>query len=171
MMYLRILIIIFIFNIALFRFILPYFLIMIVASVLTGTIIFYIKKNENFHEAEIYSDKNPLEFRVALIFMLLFIAFSFITKYTIERFGSNGLDALSLVVGVTDIDPFLINLFQGKFLISSSVIGIVAFQAMISNNVVKMIYALALSGKGIKKTLTIGFLAIIIINIVLLYFI
>ena len=49
MMYLRILILIFIFNLALFRFIFPYFLIMIVVSVLTGTIIFYIKKNENIH--------------------------------------------------------------------------------------------------------------------------
>jgi uncharacterized membrane protein (DUF4010 family) len=171
MMYLRILILIFIFNLALFRFILPYFLIMIVVSVLTGTIIFYIKKNENVIEAELYSDKNPLEFRVALIFMALFIAFSFITKYTIERFGTNGLDALSLVVGVTDIDPFLINLFQGKFLVASSIISIVAFQAIISNNIIKLIYALFLSGRRIKKTLTIGFLVIIIINIVLLYFI
>ncbi len=171
MMYLRILIIIFIFNAALFKFILPYFLIMILASAITGTIIYYIKKNEDVIEAEIYSDKNPLEFRVALIFMVLFIAFSFITNYVIVRFGTNGLDALSLVVGVTDIDPFLINLFQGKFIISSSIMGIVAFQAMISNNVMKLLYAIFLSGKKIKKTLIIGFLVIILINILLLYFI
>ena len=171
MMYLRILILIFIFNIALFRYIFPFFLIMILASLLTGSIIFYFKKNENVIEAEIYTDKNPLEFRVALIFMVLFIAFSLITKFTIERFGSNGLDALSLVVGVTDIDPFLINLFQGKFILSSSIIGLVAFQAMISNNIIKLIYALFFSSKKIRLTLTLGFLAIIIINIVLLYFI
>lgn len=171
MMYLRILILIFIFNIALFKFIYPYFIILIIASFLTGTIIFYFKKNDKKIEQEMDHDKNPLEFRVALIFMVLYIAFSFITQYTLEKFGTNGLDTLSFAVGVTDIDPFLINLFQGKFLVSTSVIAIVTLQAMISNNIVKLFYALFFGGKPIKLLLSIGFIVIILINITILFFI
>ena len=85
-MYLRILILIFIFNISLFLFVYVYFIIMIVASVLAGTIIFYFRKKENYLETEIYHDKNPLEFRVALIFMVLYIAFNLINKYTMQKF-------------------------------------------------------------------------------------
>jgi uncharacterized membrane protein (DUF4010 family) len=171
MMYLRILILIFIFNLSLFKFIYPYFIILIIVSFLIGALIYFYKKNDKILVQEIENDKNPLEFRVALIFMVLYIAFSFITQYTIEKFGTNGLDVLSFAVGVTDIDPFLINLFQGKFLVSTSIIAIVTLQAMISNNIIKLFYALFLSNKSLKPLLSIGFLAIIIINIIILFFI
>ncbi len=171
MMYLRILILIFIFSYPLFIYVFPYFLLLIIISLLAGALILNYKKNENYIETEIYKDKNPLEFRIALIFTVLYIAFSYITQYTLENYGAKGLNHLSLIVGFTDIDPFLINLFQGKFIVSTSIIANATFGAMVSNNILKLIYALVLSGKGLKKMLIFGFLIIIAINILILFLI
>jgi uncharacterized membrane protein (DUF4010 family) len=171
MMYLRILILIFIFNKQLFLYIYPYFLMLIIISVLAGLVILYYNKNDTIIETEVFNDKNPLEFRIAIIFTILYIAFSFITQYTLENYGTNGLNVLSLIVGVTDIDPFLINLFQGKFAVSTYVIALATFQAIISNNLIKLIYALSIGGKKLSKPLLAGFFCIILINIVILFFI
>ncbi|MEI6766326.1 MAG: DUF4010 domain-containing protein [Bacteroidota bacterium] len=169
MMYLRVLILILIFNMELFQLVLPYFLVMLVVSIATGIVIFYYKKKvDEVSEISLLRDKNPLEFKVALIFMLLFVGFTFLTYYTVQYFGTGGLNTLSIVVGVTDIDPFLINLFQGKYPVSLGVIAFASMQAIISNNVLKLIYGLAFSGKHIRKPLLAGFGVIIFINAALL---
>jgi uncharacterized membrane protein (DUF4010 family) len=167
MMYIRICIIMFIFNPELGFKLLPAFLVLIAVSAGVGLGVYFIKRKPA--EAEIPAtteDKNPLEFKVAIIFTLLFIVFTIVTYYTITYFGVNGLNVLSFIVGMTDIDPFLINLFQGGFNVSIDVIAIATLQAIISNNILKTIYAVVLSNKKIIKPLVIGFSIIIITNIV-----
>jgi uncharacterized membrane protein (DUF4010 family) len=73
---------------------------------------------------------------------------------------------LAFVVGVTDIDPFIINLFQGKLSIGTDVITIAVLNAITSNNILKLIYALTLSDKSIRKELIIGFGILIVAGIV-----
>ncbi len=165
MMYLRILIIMFIFNPELGYKLLPAFLTMILVSTLTGIgIFFFRKKTESTDVNKTTDDKNPLEFKVAIIFTLLYIVFTIITYYTIAYFGVKGLNLLSFIVGTTDIDPFLINLFQGGFSVSINVIAIATLQSIISNNILKTIYAVVLSNKKIIKPIIIGFAIIIITN-------
>ncbi len=172
MMYLRILIIIIIFNMSLFVRTLPFFIIMIILTSGIGIFMLYYKKqHDNTDNIEIINDKNPLEFKVAIIFTLLFIAFSFITYYTIKEFGTSGLHVLSVLVGITDINPFLINLFQGKYEITETIIALATFQAIISNNFFIMIYSVVLSNKRNRRKLLVGFGIIIVINILLLFFI
>ena len=172
MMYLRILIIIMIFNIQLFIRTLPFFIIMfIVTSAIGIFMLYYNKQHDNTDKIEIVNDKNPLEFKVAIIFTLLFIAFSFITYYTIKEFGTGGLNVLSIIVGVTDINPFLINLFQGKYEIAETIIALATFQAIISNIFFIMIYSISFSNKILRKKLMICFGIIIIVNVLLLLFI
>lgn len=169
MMYLRVLILILIFNMQLFTLVLPYFLILLAVSVVTGIVIFYYKKKvDEVAEISLLRDKNPLEFKVALIFMLLFVGFTFLTFYTVQYFGTGGLNTLSVIVGVTDIDPFLINLFQGKYPVSLGIIAFASMQAIISNNVLKLVYGLAFSGKHIRKPLLAGFGLIIFVNAIIL---
>ncbi|MEI6822491.1 MAG: DUF4010 domain-containing protein [Bacteroidota bacterium] len=172
MMYLRIFIIILIFNASLFSRTMPYFIIMFLITTGIGIFLMYTKKKDEAEDTtQIVNDKNPLEFKVALIFTLLFIAFSFITYYTIKNFGTGGLNVLSVLVGVTDIDPFLINLFQGKYEVAETIIALATFQAIISNNFLKMIYSISFSEKTIRKKMIISFGIIIVINILLLFFI
>lgn len=172
MMYLRILIIMFIFNMELGYKLLPAFLTLILISALTGIgIYFFHKVAGSTEENKTNNDKNPLEFKVAIIFTLLYIAFTIVTYYVITYFGVNGLNILSFVVGVTDIDPFLINLFQGGFDVSLGIIAAATLQAVISNNILKTIYAVILSNKKIAKPLLIGFAIIIITNTVFVLFI
>ncbi|HOY30839.1 MAG TPA: DUF4010 domain-containing protein [Bacteroidales bacterium] len=172
MMYLRIAVLMLIFNPVLFTNNLVYFLIMFVVTTATGVAVYYHQRKEEESAAiTTIKDKNPLEFKVALLFMVLFVAFSFLTYYAVTYFGSMGLNILSLVVGVTDIDPFLISVFQGRFNVDIDIISRVSFQAIISNNVLKLAYAMFFSGKHIRRPLLVCFSVIILVNIILLFFI
>lgn len=170
MMYLRVLILLFIFNAALFSILLLSFVILIVVSGLTALIVIRIDKNKQNDEEIVQNDRNPLEFKVALLFTMLYVAFTFVTWYAISNFGTDGLKALSLIVGVTDIDPFLINIFQGKYEVTLNILALASLQAVISNNVVKAIYAGFIAGKQVRKAIFIGFSIIIIVNIILVIF-
>jgi uncharacterized membrane protein (DUF4010 family) len=164
-MYLRVFIIMFIFNKLLALRLLPYFITMGIVSFLVGYIIYRLRDKSNVSENFISeSDKNPLEFKIAFIFTMLYIIFTFVTYYVINNFGNIGLNILSLIVGITDIDPFLINLFQGKYAISETLIALASMQAIIGNNIMKGIYAIMFANKKVKKITSLGFIAIILIN-------
>ncbi len=172
MMYLRIGILMMIFNIDLFKQNFVTFLIMFVLTILVGIgVYFYQHKQEEVTEENLMKDKNPLEFKVAMLFMVLFVAFTFVTYFAVKYFGNQGLNFLSIIVGVTDIDPFLITLFQGKHNVTIELISMATFQAIISNNVLKLIYALFFSGKHIRIPVAVAFAIIIVVNILLLFFI
>lgn len=166
MMYLRILLLIAIFNEHLFRMVYVYFLIMAFVSASIGAYFLFSDKKNRVKAEQLDNDTHPLEIKVALAFTILFIAFSFITYYAITTFGTTGLNVLSWIVGVTDIDPFLINLFQGKYAVPLALIGIASFQAIISNNIIKCIYAVTLGSHENRKTLILAFLSIIVINLI-----
>ncbi|MCK9611358.1 MAG: DUF4010 domain-containing protein [Bacteroidales bacterium] len=171
MMYLRIGILMLIFNMELFKHSIVYFLIMFVLTSLVGIVVYYYKhKKEEMSAITSIKDKNPLEFKVALLFMALFVAFSFITYYAVEFFGNDGLHYLSIIVGITDIDPFLISVFQGKLNMNVDLLTSITFQAIISNNVLKLCYSLVFAGKHIRLPVLISFLVVITANIFLLFF-
>ncbi len=172
MMYLRILILVLIFNQQLYNILLVPFIILFLMSAAAGGYI--TLRNRQFlvtDKVSIESDNNPLEFKVAIIFTILYVAFTFITHFTVEHYGKGGLNILSYIVGVTDIDPFLLNLFQGKYAVSLDTVAQATLQAIISNNIIKLLYALSLSAKNLKKSLLLGFGIIIITNLILLFFI
>lgn len=175
MMYAKILVLLGIFNMDLLKQYWYLFIVMIVVSALTA--IFFRKKrgkdarlNEEKILVEEEEEKNPLEFKVSLLFAVLFVAFTLVTHYALQYFGDSGLRILSIIVGVTDINPFIINLFQGHHNLESSLLILAAFQAIISNNVVKMFYGIFFSGKTITKELVKGFCVIVIVNILLIIF-
>jgi len=170
MMYLRILILIAIFSHPLFLRVWFYFVILFIVSAGTGLItLFYRNKSIRSFDHDLTEDKNPLEFKMALIFTALYVAFTFITFGVINHFGTLGLNILSYIVGLTDIDPFLINLFQGKYGVSLDIVAMATLQAIISNNVLKLIYGCFFGGRKTWKFLAAGFLVIIILNLLLVF--
>ncbi len=171
MMYLRIGLLMFIFNLQLAIYLLPIILTMTLFSAAAGLgIIYKTGIKNNIKKDDTVADKNPLEFKVAIIFTLLFIAFSFINYLVIDAFGVSGLNALSWIVGLVDIDPFLLNIFQGKYDVSLNVIALASMQAIISNNILKTVYAIFLAEKKLKKIITYSMSAIILLNGILVLF-
>ncbi|SDE43379.1 Uncharacterized membrane protein, DUF4010 family [Pricia antarctica] len=172
MMYVRILLLAFFFNWSIGLKLVPSFVILIVVSIVVAIYFEWFSKSRNSDKEIIVSANNytnPLEFRTALLFGALFIIFALVTGYVTKNFGENGIKVLSLVVGVTDIDPFIINLFQSKWDIGNSVITSAIIIATTSNNLLKMIYGIVLGNKSIRPALAIGFGILIIVGLLLAF--
>ena len=87
-----------------------------------------------------------MELTTAATFAALFVVISIATAWATQRFGSAGIYALAGIVGVSDIDPFVLNLAQGDAARISIAVGASAILiAASSNNVVKAVYAIAYS--------------------------
>jgi uncharacterized membrane protein (DUF4010 family) len=165
MMYLRILVLAFLFNPAIAKALLIPFLILFALCKVFSKISDHTEnplspapeENKNLPV-----NKNPLELKTATVFGLLFVFFALVTDYVMKTYGNSGITTMAYVVGITDIDPFLLNLLQHKTGISESTVALAIINATNSNNILKMIYALTLSSKLIIRKLTINFLILII---------
>ena len=171
MLYFRILVLLGIFNPQLLVRYWHLFVIMILTS--SAVAFFFYRKAKRIKDKSVTNavepeDKNPLEFKVALLFAALFVAFTLITYYAIQYFGDGGLRILSIIVGVTDINPFIINLFQSQYDITETTLILATFQAIISNLVVQMLYGGFFSGNRIFKQLLCGSSVICAVNIIML---
>lgn len=89
---------------------------------------------------------NPLQLTTALVFAVLMVVISMVTALVQEHLGRAGVYGLAAVVGVTDIDPFVLGIAQGgiaKLGLATAALAIVI--ATSSNNVLKAFYAIAFS--------------------------
>jgi uncharacterized membrane protein (DUF4010 family) len=93
------------------------------------------------------ASRNPLELGAAATFAVLFVLVSFLTAWATKQFGAAGIYALAAIVGVSDIDPFVLNLAQGGHadLTVSSIVAAILIAAS-SNNILKAFYAAAFAG-------------------------
>ena len=164
MMYLRILILAFLFKPAIASALaIPFLSLFLLCGILSK--LSYVKNpfsELGLPDSTLEIHKNPLEFKTALLFGVLFVLFAMITDYVMKTYGNAGVSSLAYVVGITDIDPFLLNLLQHNTGIHEMTIGLAIINATNSNNILKMIYALSLSSKGITKKLIINFSILII---------
>jgi len=171
-MFLRFLILLFIFSKEVFHTVLPYLFIMSLVAASIGTFIHFRKKKKDkpsdIHEEE--DSSNPLEFKVALIFAGLFVIFTLLTHYTLIYAGTSGLTVLSFIAGLSDITPFILNLVQDTTKVPTLIIAASCMQAIISSITVNMCYALFFSGrrKELRPWLLGGFGIVIGINFILL---
>lgn len=164
MMYLRILFLAFIFNPSVaVQLSIPFMGMFLVSFGLSQ----YAKRkkqemnvNEN-NDTLVKSNKNPLELRTAAIFGVLFVVFAVVTDFVLKRYGSSGVSSMAFVVGVTDIDPFLLNLLQQKSGIAQVTIVLAILNATNSNNLLKLLYAISLGSKNMRKSLIVNFLVLI----------
>ena len=139
MMYLRLLIIAAIFNLEVLKVVAtPY----IVFGFITLIISFVYYKNATDEISTIETeDKNPLELGTAFVFAILFIVTMFITNFVVNNYGTTGLNILSFIIGMTDIDPFILALLTGKYNIDAAAVASAMLIATGSNNILKAVYA------------------------------
>ena len=85
---------------------------------------------------------NPLELTSAFTFAGLFLVVLVVTRVVADRFGNAGVLLLSGIMGLTDVDPFIMGLTQSAghgVLLATAALAVVIAAA--SNNVMKGIYA------------------------------
>ena len=171
MMYVRLFLLALFFNKSIALQLAPSFAVFVVVSSIIA--IYFLKFYRREHQQDdtkiIQSHNNPLEFKTALLFASLFIFFAVITGLVSKNYGTGGINVLSFLVGVTDIDPFILNLFQSKWNIENSIIVIAVLNAVSSNNLLKMIYGISLSDKSIRWQLIIGFGILIVLGLLMSY--
>jgi len=165
MMYLRILFLAFLFNAGIAKALILPFLILFAISIVLSKISGKQKVANSQSALESINtavNKNPLELKTAVIFGLLFVFFAVITEYVMKTYGNQGVTTLAFIVGITDIDPFLLNLLQHQGGITETTIALAVVNATNSNNILKMLYGITLCSKSLKKSLTINFSILII---------
>ena len=90
---------------------------------------------------------NPLELGAAAVFAVLFVAVSLVSAVAKAHFGISGIYGLAAIVGVTDIDPFVLNLAQGGVTgVPDAQLAAAILIAASSNNVLKAVYAASFAG-------------------------
>ncbi len=103
--------------------------------------------------------RNPLQIPTALVFAILLVAISVITAWIRGSFGTTGLMSLSAVVGLADVDPFVLNIAQGGISnIPNTVLCASVVVAASSNNVAKAVYAVAFGGSAARRPAALLFL-------------
>ncbi|MBV9332791.1 MAG: DUF4010 domain-containing protein [Candidatus Eremiobacteraeota bacterium] len=142
MMYVRILVVCAIFNLTLARALaLP-----LLALAAISVVMALLQARAATHSARTKVSPNPLQIPTALLFAVLFIAVSMLTNLAHTHFGRLGVFTLAGIVGIGDVDPFVLSLAQG----GAAGIGLATAAAAIvvaasSNNLLKAIYALGFS--------------------------
>lgn len=172
MMFLRFLILIGIFSRETLACIYPYLLLM---AIVTAGVAWYIHSKLPASVAGKVDEEdssNPLEFKVALIFAVLFVVFTIVTHYTLIYAGTGGLNLLSFISGFSDITPFILNLLQGTGGVATLVITACTMQAIISNIAVNMCYGWFFAGRksALRPWILRGFGTVIAVNLALLLF-
>jgi uncharacterized membrane protein (DUF4010 family) len=153
-MYLRLLALLGIFNRQLFyRLGLP-FLLLAAAALLSGWLWMRMLDHGGPKAEQTLQPKNPLELAAAFLFAGLFVGMLFITHLALLYLGRAGLFARAGVMGITDVDPFILSLAEsGSALTPVTLAGGAIVIAAASNNLIKGIYAYAF---GDRRTGTQG---------------
>ena len=150
-MYLRLLIIIFVFSRELAMTLAPPLLVLSALGLAMALGWYWIGGPHRADAGHAAAPANPLELVTAATFAVLFVVISIASAWATQRFGSAGIYALAAIVGVSDIDPFVLNLAQGDPAQITVRVGAGAILvAASSNNVVKAVYAIVYSGARVR---------------------
>jgi len=110
-----------------------------------------------------FGPSNPLELLAAFLFALLFLAMLVATQLAVTYLGRAGVNILAAIMGVTDVDPFIMGMTQAAGTLTPLKVAATAVLiAAASNNLIKGIYSFSLADRktGIQSlSLLIGFAA------------
>lgn len=107
--------------------------------------------------------KNPLELRAALLFAAIFLGMVVATQLAVRHLGTAGVYGLAALMGVADVDPFIMGMTQSAG--GQTPVAVAASAVMItmaSNNVVKGIYAQVFAGGRAGRE---GLLALVLLAV------
>ncbi len=162
-MYLRLTVLLALFNRGLLSFLLVPFLLLAAAGIGLG----WLWTRHQDAGARVvrrdYEPKNPLDLFTAFLFAGLFLGMLVATQLAVTYLGRSGLNALAAVMGVSDVDPFIMGLTQAAGVLTPFKIAAAAILiAAASNNAIKGIYAYSLAGRktGLQSLLFLTALAV-----------
>jgi uncharacterized membrane protein (DUF4010 family) len=147
-MYLRLVILLGLFNWNLMIRLAPSFLGLAFMALAAGWI--WSRRPDDRSEAvkREFEPANPLELRAAFLFAILFLATLVVTHLTVEHLGRAGVYGLAAIMGVTDVDPFIMGMTQATpGLTPLAMASASILIAAASNNLVKGIYAYAMADR------------------------
>jgi len=146
-MYLRLLAIVAVFNLALARsLVVPLIGLSLTAMLICALQYRYLRPASLETEIKPVS-QNPLELGAAAIFAARFVLTSLVSTWVTMEFGIAGVYSLAAVIGITDIDPFVLNLAQGGTSgVPGDAIAVAILIAASSNNLLKAGYAASFGG-------------------------
>jgi len=148
MMYLRMLAIIAVFNIALAASLAPVLAGLSVLGFALAALFYWFAGSPSAEASGEVAPSNPLELSAAALFAVLFVAISIASNWAADRFGAAGIYVLAGIVGVTDIDPFVLSVAQGgASSLDTASAGAAVLIATASNNLLKAAYTGAFAGR------------------------
>jgi uncharacterized membrane protein (DUF4010 family) len=164
-MYLRLVALIALFNAGLARLLAPSFVVLGVLAVGAGW--FWSRRPDGATaapEPREFPPANPLELGAAFGFAILFLVMLVATREAVVHLGQGGVYGLAGIMGVTDVDPFIMGLTQSAAVSTPLQVAAAAIvMAAASNNVVKGIYAFVLADRptGRQSLLLLAALALL----------
>jgi uncharacterized membrane protein (DUF4010 family) len=145
-MYLRLAVLLALFNWELMRALSPSFLVLGVFAMGVGWVWSRWRDAGSHEVAAPAEPRNPLELRAALAFALLFLVMLVATQLATVYLGHAGVYTLSAMMGVADVDPFIMGMTQASGTVTPPAVAAIGILvAAASNNVAKGAYAYFLS--------------------------
>jgi uncharacterized membrane protein (DUF4010 family) len=148
MMYLRLVILLALFNRQLMLLLYIPYLALAVGAVGVGWLWTRIA-DKNTQQVEREAEpKNPLDLMTAMFFALLFLVMLVATQLAVTYLGRAGVNTLAAIMGISDVDPFIMGLTQaaGSLTPFKEAAAAVAIAAS-SNNIAKGCYAFSLADR------------------------
>jgi uncharacterized membrane protein (DUF4010 family) len=147
-MYARLTALVAIFNRQLAAKLSPTFLILAGFTILAGWLWSRLPEPQAGEVKREFQPKNPLELMAAFLFALLFLAMLIATQLTVTYLGRAGVNTLAAIMGITDVDPFIMGMTQAAgSLTPLNVAAVAVLIAAASNNLIKGIYAYSLADR------------------------
>lgn len=146
LMYLRLTILFAVFNLSLARGLAASLLVLFLIGLgLAGLWFWYASPATSRPHAAL--PLNPLELGAALLFATMFVVLSLTSSWVKREFGQTGVYWLASMVGLTDIDPFVLSLAQGGVEgLPLKTVMVAVLIAASSNNLLKACYAVVFAG-------------------------
>ena len=148
-MYLRLIVLLGIFNRALMTLLAPSFAALAAIAIAAGWYWCRRAAGGGGDIGQRHAPKNPLELGTAFAFALVFVAMLVATHLALDYLGRGGVYLLATAMGVGDVDPFVMGMTQAAP--GTTPVALAATAILIAaaaNNVAKGVYAYALASRS-----------------------
>ena len=165
MMYLRLAVLVFLFNAALGRLLAPALLLLGALGLAAGWLLSR-RGDRGLMGSTPPESRNPLDLKAAFLFSSAFLAITVVTRVAVAHLGHRGLFGLAALMGVSDVDPFIMSLTQtagATTLLHDAAVGVLV--ASSSNNLVKGLYARSFADRKTGNLALAGLCALAVLGL------
>jgi uncharacterized membrane protein (DUF4010 family) len=147
-MFLRMVALLALFNGALAAALGPSLAVLALVAAITGFVLSRVPDRRTGEVERKYVPKNPLELGAALLFGVVFVGILVVTQLAVRYLGSTGVYVLAAIMGVADVDPFIMGMTQAAGAQTALHVAATAIVLTVaSNNVMKGVYAYAFADR------------------------